>query len=697
MAYFGQRTFSSYQKEDEGWGKLFEEDQELYTNVKDWFKNELDVVIPEEERESFDSEISNSTEDKTASELHTGGEAELLMDENQSGEKEELEKALNKIKEYLNSSNGVLHSFEELPLESSHIYIRVKVYSNRQTFGYFDVRLNSEKNKYFTRISEEEYGFDRPDNQDKLITTTNKKGVNVELYVTNVMILPTINFVFKKPETLAKELFSAYDGIGTDEEKAFEVLRVVAPYKSERYNEVNKAYLQLYGAKRNGRNIVEDTIYEMLDSPAELREAFNVLEYDVSEMVLKWMKAKRYDVDNLAYAVRDQDMEQFSVEERYNLIEYIATGVVENEDEETIIRLFSNTPVSEIKPLLKNLTTDNGKLLKRLESKINFSEYSQYHQTLHMLYQLQFFYENTPKDVAEQMENSKHLFAYRNPSAISGAFKVRNYIDQVKIVSGKVEFRYWNLGPGFGVHNNYSFGLFEPVTILFMDDEPTFNAKAGERVMMPAINLFALEDAQTMREGKLAVDLALILSGAGGIFSAASKAGKVWAGVEVLMGAADITINELRPEIAESDSGREFLKYWDIASTLITVYGIGRVAMQMPQIFRKLGDSYRSYKNVSKLGKNKLGKVDELMDELRLSVQKAKDEARTKVKNPNNTTHIAAREDAWTKYKSKNPDADFDKYKTKYDTLAINREAGVLTEKEFQLLMGGEKKTLTTS
>ena len=54
--------------------------------------------------------------------------------------------------------------------------------------------------------------------------------------------------------------------------------------------------------------------------------------------------------------------------------------------------------------------------------------------------------------------------------------------------------------------------------------------------------------------------------------------------------------------------------------------------------------------------------------------------------------HITAREDAWKKYQSKNPDADFEVYKQKYDTLAINREAGVITEKEFQRLLGGETK-----
>ena len=54
-----------------------------------------------------------------------------------------------------------------------------------------------------------------------------------------------------------------------------------------------------------------------------------------------------------------------------------------------------------------------------------------------------------------------------------------------------------------------------------------------------------------------------------------------------------------------------------------------------------------------------------------LFAQKNKDDARAKITDPNNTAHINARENAWKKYQSKNPDADFEAYKQKYDTLAV--------------------------
>jgi|SRR5690554_1041486 len=40
MAYLGQRTFASFEKKARGWGKLFEEDQEMYTDVGNWLRTD---------------------------------------------------------------------------------------------------------------------------------------------------------------------------------------------------------------------------------------------------------------------------------------------------------------------------------------------------------------------------------------------------------------------------------------------------------------------------------------------------------------------------------------------------------------------------------------------------------------------------------------------------------------------------------
>ncbi len=73
-------------------------------------------------------------------------------------------------------------------------------------------------------------------------------------------------------------------------------------------------------------------------------------------------------------------------------------------------------------------------------------------------------------------------------------------------------------------------------------------------------------------------------------------------------------------------------------------------------------------------------------------VNKNKIDVMREILDPNNQAHIDRRLAAWKKYHSKNPGADQEKYFKKYDTLAINRKIGAITEETFQELLGGEPK-----
>ena len=69
MAYLGQRTFASFEKKAKGWGELYDLDQELYTNVKNWFKNksskEVDFQVDANEEDPYKLALQlNSTDEK---------------------------------------------------------------------------------------------------------------------------------------------------------------------------------------------------------------------------------------------------------------------------------------------------------------------------------------------------------------------------------------------------------------------------------------------------------------------------------------------------------------------------------------------------------------------------------------------------------------------------------------------------------
>src|SRR5690554_257394 len=138
MAYLGQRTFVSYEKKASGWGEVFDEEQDIYTDI--WSG---------ETKEGFTHNTKNTEDDLS--------------------ENDELDKALEKIRKYLESKNGVIHSIDELPLESTFIHLRLRIYTNLQTYGYFDVLSKSSGNKVSSRISEVEYDFDKPVNQDRRV------------------------------------------------------------------------------------------------------------------------------------------------------------------------------------------------------------------------------------------------------------------------------------------------------------------------------------------------------------------------------------------------------------------------------------------------------------------------------------------------------------------------------------------------
>jgi A nuclease family of the HNH/ENDO VII superfamily with conserved AHH len=56
---------------------------------------------------------------------------------------------------------------------------------------------------------------------------------------------------------------------------------------------------------------------------------------------------------------------------------------------------------------------------------------------------------------------------------------------------------------------------------------------------------------------------------------------------------------EFRHEIAATAPGRDFLAAWDIVSTLITAYGVARLATQVPAALRRLRSAFERFRGTS--------------------------------------------------------------------------------------------------
>ena len=133
------------------------------------------------------------------------------------------------------------------------------------------------------------------------------------------------------------------------------------------------------------------------------------------------------------------------------------------------------------------------------------------------------------------------------------------------------------------------------IRVYFAYPEDHAKADEGQSVYMPAINLYGLCKKQFEQELGLVVDVALMMSGVGAL-NGASKLGKIVGAIELAYGAADIVVREYRSQIAKSEDGQQFLKVWDKVSTLMMIYGVGRLLTDLPGVFREIRGAWKRYR-----------------------------------------------------------------------------------------------------
>jgi hypothetical protein len=124
---------------------------------------------------------------------------------------------------------------------------------------------------------------------------------------------------------------------------------------------------------------------------------------------------------------------------------------------------------------------------------------------------------------------------------------------------------------------------------------------------MPALNLLALYNKQFKKELRLVGDIAMMAGGLGE-FQAAKGLRAALGVLEAAYGAADIVVEDLRPEIGQTPAGRRFLEVWDTISILVGLYGLARVAMTVPNVFRNLRSLYEVLRR-------RIGQVEKVLSE----------------------------------------------------------------------------------
>ena len=297
---------------------------------------------------------------------------------------------------------------------------------------------------------------------------------------------------------------------------------------------------------------------------------------------------------------------------------------VDADEEEEILTLIETMPENEAGRFLSALRADGAKLLRELETSIDGDRY----QKLHALILQKTFESMTPEEALAKLESAK-VFPWSDPGLLASAtFAPRFYFETVELKDdGSMFVEFWANRGFLGMKAEpQTLDPLEIIGIFFLRDEQTFNMKKGEYFFGPAFALRALKRKQNMTELRAVVDVACIFAGGMGLVTATTRLARVVAVMEVAFSAADMVINEARMNLAESESGKEFLRYWDISRTLVAVYGVGRLVVGASVgVFKTVSTRYRAAREIlkDKLPADQLRKLDDEIESLARNADEA--------------------------------------------------------------------------
>lgn len=314
-------------------------------------------------------------------------------------------------------------------------------------------------------------------------------------------------------------------------------------------------------------------------------------------------------------------MRALSATDRMRLIDHVAGGHrVGDEDEQTLVRLLATTPAGQAAGVRMRL---GAARLQQLDTAIDFDEYRDYHTALRAL----FFDSLSPEQAAEQM-GSARVFPWADPGLIHALWNVRFYYEEVELHDdGKLHVRYWTNVAAFGTRAQaVALDPFEMIAVRFLYPEEHAGAQRDQTIYMPAINLRGLHRKQFRDELQTAADVGLLAAGGVGLVGAGARLARTVAALDLALGAADLVIRDFRPELARSEAGRDFLAAWDIVSTLVAVYGVARVALEVPQATQRLRRAWQRLRRTGAI--RSMGDLGEHVDGVLDSAGEVEDLAR---------------------------------------------------------------------
>jgi hypothetical protein len=336
--------------------------------------------------------------------------------------------------------------------------------------------------------------------------------------------------------------------------------------------------------------------------------------------VLEHLREGRWDVDSLAARLTNEEMALFSAADRVRVVADIGGGhSVGGEDEDTIIRLLDATPAGQRAAVRAGLVANRSTLLQTLEGSMHGNNYERYHRSLRRL----MLDAGGPDAVF-----GAQVFPWSDPGAGHSVAQGKVLYDKpVWTPDGRIRVSYSMGRPPFlsRVAAPAELAPDQLIGIYLLSDDPEVGGKARETIFVPAVNLLLLHDKQSWRDVKLAVNIGLAFGGVTGVAGATSTFVRIVEALSAAVGLAAVGVDEYRREIARAPGGIEFLRVWDQLQFVIAVYTLGRAARQLPHVFRRARDLYRSIR--ASLSGEKAAEIEREMEAIGRQIDDAEREA----------------------------------------------------------------------
>jgi hypothetical protein len=332
----------------------------------------------------------------------------------------------------------------------------------------------------------------------------------------------------------------------------------------------------------------------------------------------------------LVSALSDEQMRQLSADDRLMLVDQLASARAL--DPESITRLLRTTPPHEYAVMAAGLRSDKARTLRKLDDRLTGDDLDLYYGAVAPLLMSTSLsdteygrYENALRLdwSGPPLVRPERTFDSAHPDqAITITYRISWTGD------GKLDVKWtraWMLaGKDFEA-------VIEPDQIIalnFLNDDPEVGAKKGDVRYLPAAAFLALVHRQFRREMWTAVQTGVLVGSLGSAAGAVTWLGRVVSAIETALAAAAYVIDQYRADIGKTEGGREFLKRWDIAQSLIAAYGLARIVLAMPKALRKLVDTYRSVREALGSGHmQEAATVERRIGEINLKLNEAEREA----------------------------------------------------------------------